>query len=114
MTKFLRILFLILFSSVKFFLVPPIAILRYKYSVVDSIIFTTVGGSIGVFVFYFLSKELLIAWLFIKTIFIKRHRTHHKHHHKHLQNVFTKNSRRMVKLKQKWGLYGLVALTPCL
>jgi hypothetical protein len=114
MTKFLRILFLILFSSVKFFLVPPIAILQYKYTVVESIIFTTVGGSIGVFVFYFLSKELLIAWLFLKTIFSKKHRNRHKHNHKPTQTIFTQNSRRMVMLKQKWGLYGLVILTPCL
>ena len=114
MTKYLHILFLILFSSVKFFLVPPIAMLQYKYSVVESIILTTVGGSIGVFLFYFLSKELLLAWLFIKTIFNKRHRAHHKQHHKHLKTIFTKNSRRMVIIKQKWGLYGLVIVTPCL
>jgi len=115
MSKFLEILFLILFSSVKFTLVPPLAILKYKYSAFDSILFTTVGGTIGVLVFYFLSKELLIAWQFIRLLFIAKHKRHkHKHHkHHHPSPIFTSFSRKIVRLKQRWGYYSLIIITPC-
>jgi len=113
MSQFFQILFLILFSSVKFLLVPPIAILQYKYPVWDSILFTSLGGTIGVLVFYFLSKELMLAWQFMKLLFYRKHKRIHLHKH-HKRPKFTNFSRRMVRLKNRWGLYGLIIITPCL
>lgn len=116
MSNFFQILFLILFSSVKFTLVPPLAILKYNYTAIESILFTTVGGTIGVLVFYFLSKELLIAWQFIRLLFIAKHKRHkHKHHNYHHHSpIFTSFSRKIVRLKQRWGYYSLIVMTPCL
>ena len=114
MSQFFKILFVILFSSVKFILVPPLAIIEYKFPVWNAILFTSIGGAIGVLVFYFLSKELLLAWNILKA-FLRRYqkrRHHHKHHHN--KPVFTKFSRRMVRLKNRWGLYGLAIITPCI
>lgn len=116
MSKFFEILFLILFSSVKFTMVPPLAILKYNYTATESILFTTVGGTIGVMLFYFLSKEILIAWQFIRLLFIAKHKRHkHKHHkHHHHGPIFTSFSRKIVRLKQRWGYYSLIIITPCL
>jgi len=109
MAQFFQILFVILFSSVKFFLVPPIAILQYKFPILNAILYTSLGGIIGIFVFYFLSKEVMIAWQFIVLYFRRKH----KHHKQHPKPKFTNFSRRIVRLKNNWGLYGLAILTPC-
>ncbi|MEI6143552.1 MAG: hypothetical protein WCP85_30020 [Mariniphaga sp.] len=112
MAHYLEILFIVLFSSVKFALVPPIAILQYNYSILESIIYTTIGGTLGVFTFYFLSKELLLLWHIVKAFILRKHK-----HHYHLQHKqrprFTTFSRRLVRFKQRWGLVGLVVITPC-
>jgi len=116
LADFLHILFVILFSSIKFVLVPPIAILEYHFSFWESLIYTSIGGAIGVLVFYVLSKEIFALWLFIKTLFRKKHhhqRHHHYHHHHHHIRI-SKSARRMVLLKKRWGFYGLIILTPCL
>jgi hypothetical protein len=110
MNQFVQILFVVLFSSVKFLLVPPIAILQYHFPVWDAIILTSLGGTLGVLLFYFLSKEIMIAWQFVVVSFVRKHKPHHKHHSK---PRFSNLSRRIVRLKNRWGLYGLVIITPC-
>jgi hypothetical protein len=113
MNQFFQVLFVVLLSSVKFFLVPPIALLQYKFPVWNAILYSSIGGTLGVLVFYFLSKELMIVWQFI-VLYIKRKHKPHKYHHKHhIKPKFSNLSRRIVRLKNKWGLYGLAVLTPC-
>jgi len=110
MTKFFTVLFLVFFSSVKFVLVPPLAVMQYNLTFIESVSYTTLGGSAGVLLFYFLSKEILIAWMYIMNKFRRKHERKLRRGHTGGINRI----RSLVRLKNRWGLVGLVALTPCL
>ena len=104
MADFFNILFLFLLSTVKFLFVPFLSLLTYKYNVVLSIPVHIAGGLTGVYVFYFLSKEILILWGRLKQKYkIGKNKQH---------VIVNSNSRRIVKIKNRWGYIGLIDLTP--
>ena len=104
MADFFNILFLFLLSTVKFLFVPFLSLLTYKYNVVLSIPVHIAGGLTGVYVFYFLSKEILILWGRLKQKYkIGKNKQH---------VIVNSNSRRIVKIKNRWGYIGLIVLTP--
>ena len=100
MTEIIKIIGLIAFASVKFFLAPPATILA-GYSFFETLAITISGGIIGVFIFFYFGE-------FIKGLFSKYWKRNKK------KKIFTKSSRRMANIKVKYGLIGLAFLTPCL
>lgn len=105
MTDIFNISFLFLLSTVKFLFVPFLSLLTYKYNVLLSIPVHIAGGLTGVYVFYHLSKEILILWGKIKQ------RYHFGRNRKH-PVVVNAGSRKIVKIKNRWGYAGLIVLTP--
>lgn len=94
-----KILGLILLSAFKFFLAPSTAVVA-GYSFIEIIIITSSGGIMGFLLFFKFGK---LAKRRIQLLF------------KHKQKVgISKKNRRVIKLKNKYGLYGLAILTPCL
>lgn len=111
-------LYIIFLSSIKFAISPIFAILQCNYNIFETIILTSIGGIIGVLIFAFLTKQIVITFNFIidktkiKTLFHKINPRFFSQ--KRQKNFFTKKNKRIVKIKQKYGLFGLAILTPIL
>lgn len=95
---------IILSSTWKFAATIPFAIYLMKMSFFETILFTNIGGILGILVFGVLSKGLLKAWeICMPAKFKDRIKK---------RAVFSKRSRRIVSLKLNYGLPGIVILTP--
>lgn len=106
----LEILTVVMASMVKFAIAPFIAY-GMDRSFAETLLTTSVGGCIGVLLFYRLS-----GW------FMKRSRLKRLHREIAIQHgviserpkVFNRTNRFIVRVKHGWGLKGLAALTPIL
>jgi len=96
--EFLKIFGLILFSSVKFLFAPSTVYIA-GYSFIETLAITMSGGLSGILVFFYFGE--LIKYLISKIKIRKK-----------TKKTFTKTSRQIVRIKEKYGLIGLVILTP--
>lgn len=105
-----QILLTILFSSFKFAATFPLVIIQFEFSFAETILWTNVGGIAGIYFFAFLSEKLLAWW---KRAF----RTSNRHilqDEQQEKRMFTRRNRRIVRIKQKYGLAGIALTTPLL
>jgi hypothetical protein len=105
-----QILLTILLSSFKFAATFPLVILQFKFSFVETILWTNVGGIAGIYFFAFLSEKLITWWN--QRFKISKRKTLDRK--KQGKKIFTKKNRRIVKIKQKYGLLGIAFITPLL
>ncbi len=132
MSEFVKILLIILLSSVKFVAGPPFAYFddRYDFTFFETVLYSVIGGMLGVWVFTFFSIEiqLTINWFkrqlkktFKKPqIFSEPKSTEGDIEITYLivdekepkKKVFTSRSRKFVRLWKKYGLFGVSFLTP--
>ena len=135
MDELLKILSLILISSVKFAFGPSFVYLNenYDFTFIETNIFAIMGGMLGVWFFLYLSKWILKlyrkirAWYF--HVFQKKQQLFTdlvvdidapvkvKYDYvvsKPKKRVFTTRNRRIIRIWQSYGLVGLAALTPIL
>ncbi|MBK8847163.1 MAG: hypothetical protein IPO27_11700 [Bacteroidetes bacterium] len=134
MQKLIKILAVILLSSVKFVAGPPFAYYNdsYEFHFFESIFYCVLGGMLGVFVFVNFSKPIFKLWERIRQLFKNKNTTpffdeptidlegqvkiQYKdggYMVKH-KRIFTPRNRRIVKLWTKYGLAGIALLTPVL
>ena len=73
----------------------------YGFSYFEVALLTAVGGTIGLLLFIYVAKFL--SFCFAKLLGLKRSRK---------PKTFTFRNRLLVKIKQRWGLYGIAFLTP--
>lgn len=106
----INILLTILFSSVKFAMTFPVAVMRFEFSFFETILWTNVGGVLGIYFFAFLSDKLIAWW----NRNFKKSRTKESPDDSSDKKVFTKRNRRIVSIKQKYGLIGIALSTPIL
>ena len=97
-------LIVIMSSSWKFAATFPVAVYLFKMSFIETILYTNIGGFLGIVFFTFLSKGI------IRLIELIRPKNHGSR--KMPKHIFTKRSRRLVAIKKKYGLRGIVILTP--
>lgn len=98
---------LIIFSSTwKFAATFPVAIYLFKMTFTETVLYTNIGGFIGIIVSLFFSKGLILLW---NKIFPGKAGSKKKQKKK-----FTKSNRRLVMLKSKYGMPGIAILTPVL
>jgi hypothetical protein len=91
----------------------PLAILEYKMGVLKTILWTNLGGILGIIVFAFLSEQLIFLWKnYIVSFFQKNFRSPDFEPRK--KKVFSRRNRRIVKIKSKYGLLGIAFVTPVL
>lgn len=99
------ILLVVFSSSWKFAATFPVAVYIVKMSFAETVLYTNIGGILGVFAFILLSKGILrLANLPL----FQRFRN------KKPKKKFTRRNRFIVKIKRKYGLAGIVVLTPLL
>ncbi len=100
------ILFVILSSTWKFAVTFPIAVYVFNMSFFQTIVYTNIGGLLGIIIFRFLSIGLIKLYIAYWPEKLKFERKAAK--------IFTKRNRRLVRIKAQYGLYGIVILTPVL
>ena len=105
-----QILLTILFSSFKFAATFPLVIVKFEFSFAETILWTNVGGIAGIYFFAFLSGKLLAWWK--RTFGKSRHNI--LEDEQQVKKVFTRRNRRIVRIKQKYGLIGIALSTPFL
>ncbi|NOR33640.1 MAG: hypothetical protein GQ579_03045 [Bacteroidales bacterium] len=104
------IILTILFSSLKFAATFPLVIIQYEFSFLETILWTNVGGILGVYFFAFLSEKMLSWW---KRMFRRSNRKILEDEQQ-VKKIFTRRNRRIVRIKQKYGLIGIALITPFL
>jgi hypothetical protein len=131
-SEFVKILLIILVSSVKFVAGPPFAYFddRYDFTFFETVLYCVAGGMLGVWVFTFFSIEIQLTINWIKRqlkkavkkpqLFSKPRSTEGEIEITYLivdekeqkKKVFTSRSRKFVRLWKKYGLVGVSFLTP--
>ncbi len=106
------ILITILLGSFKFAMTFPLAILEFHFSFFETILWINIGGVAGVLFFSILSDNI-IQW-FNRKVMPRRYRNRKRPAEKAHKKVFTKRNRRIIKIRQKYGLWGIAATTPVL
>ena len=104
-----EILLTIIFSATKFAMTFPLVIWQFEFSFLETILWTNVGGIIGIFFFAFLSEKLIAWW---RRNFRKSSRSADEIQEN--KKVFTKRNRRIVRIKSQYGLIGIAITTPFL
>ena len=105
-----QILLTVLFSSFKFAATFPLVIIQFEFGFLETVFWTNVGGTAGIYFFAFLSEKLINWWK----------RTFRRSNRKILEDeqqekkIFTRRNRRIVRTKMKYGLIGIAVITPFL
>ncbi|MFZ5940141.1 MAG: hypothetical protein ACOYXB_06170 [Bacteroidota bacterium] len=107
----MRILLTILLGSVKFGMTFPIAIFEFGFSFFETILWINIGGLAGVFFFAYLSEYINRWWN--RTV-RGRIRRNARKRPKKTKRIFTSRNRRIIRIKQRYGLAGIAFATPVL
>jgi len=86
----------------------PVAVMQFEFAFFETILWTNVGGLIGIYFFAFLSGKLIAWWNRTYKLFRKKSSENEPNGKK----VFTKRNRRIVRIKQQYGLIGIALSTP--
>jgi hypothetical protein len=137
MEQLLRIVSIILFSSVKFALGPSFVYLNenyQKFTFLQTNLYTIIGGMLGVTVFIYFSEWIIDIYRWLRKIYRKSLKKgkeifsrpvadvdgnveiHYDYIDatKRKKRIFTRRNRRIVRIWKSYGLIGLAALTPIL
>jgi hypothetical protein len=128
LSELVKILLVIALSSVKFLGGPPLAY-HYRFNFIEIILYTVIGGMLGVVVISYFSPWIVVAWEWIKNIFRhKEKRIYAKptidlkgnikikylyvSEKSRKKPLFTPMNRRIVRIFKRYGLIGVAAVTP--
>jgi hypothetical protein len=104
----LKVLEIGLIASLKF-LIAPFEAERYGFNFRESFLITTTGGIIGIFVFSLLGEIIAFGWKKLINFFKRPLGKEEKKPKK-----FTSAKKIAVRIKMKFGLIGLVLITPAI
>lgn len=105
------IIITILLGSFKFAMTFPLAVIEFKFGFFETILWINIGGILGIYFFAYLS-EAVNNWLQRKVNAWKAKKKTDTTSKK--KKIFTKRNRRLIRIKQQYGLIGIVATTPIL
>jgi hypothetical protein len=105
----IQIIITILSSAVKFAMTFPLAVMQFKFSFYETILWTNVGGILGIYFFAFLSEKAIVWWA---RLF--RNKRADRNNNPREKKIFTKKNRRIIRIKQRYGLIGIAITTPFL
>lgn len=106
----IQVLITILLGSFKFAVTFPLAIFEFKFSFFETILWINIGGILGIYFFAYIF-EALIRW-FNKNIGSKRNKKPLPR--REGKKIFTRRNRRIIRIKQRYGLPGIAIFTPVL
>jgi hypothetical protein len=102
MAEFLKILSVFLTCSFAFKIGFPTAVMVFKFEFLKIFLVACGGAITGNIVFTYLSAAIIAA---IHRFRVKRNLIHRK-------RIFTKFNRRVIRIKQRFGLAGIAFITP--
>ncbi|MDB4303192.1 hypothetical protein N9934_00180 [Desulfosarcina sp.] len=116
----LKLALVVLLSGVKFLFAPIISI-GYGYNFLQTIILTSVGGILGLFFFYFLSKWIIRKYYrYCPTVVSyfadeeAKQRLIDSRCGRENKKTFTKKNKFIIKARKNYGFFGIILLTPVL
>lgn len=134
MEELINIVTFILISSVKFaFGIPFVSISeRYTFNWLETTVYAIIGGMLGVIVFMYFSDAMLIIWNRLRIYFFRRKKKREERFSPPVadvegnlkiqydyvdtslptRNIFSSRTRRIVRIWNRYGLFGLAAITP--
>ena len=117
----IKLIQVILISGIKFLFAPVLAI-GYGFNYIETVIITAAGGILGILFFYHLSKWLILQYqkfcpkiigYFGGSEATQRWYEANKCKKKKTK-VFSKRNKLIINVRKKYGLLGIVLLTPIL
>lgn len=116
----LKQLGILLISSVKFLIAAPASYL-FGYSYLHTLANTSIGGLIGVAVFFFLSRAIIRIYLRHFPMYFRAFQqiTGIRFNNRKFQSnspgkIFNRKNRLIIRIRNKFGYAGIVILTPVL
>lgn len=106
----LPVIITILFSAVKFAMTFPLAVVEFQFSFLETLLWTNIGGILGIYFFAYLSGRLISWW----NRTFRRSQLERPVYGPGGRKLFTRRNRRIVRIKQRYGLLGIAATTPFL
>lgn len=106
-TDIVELILLALTASVKFAVFVPLTIVSQKLGFWEALIFAVSSGGFGIVLFVYLSRSIISAWQWIKA-------KTGLNKNKKPKRKFSRKSRLIVKLKSRYGLWGIAFLSPLL
>ncbi len=133
----LKILLLILLSSVKFIAGPPFAYSfnqKYEFSFSEAILYSVIGGMLGVFIFTFFSTQVTHLLHYIRqhgkrmmkrgVIFsrpeadvdvpLNIHYTYVEKEKERQKKILSERHKKLLNIWKSYGLAGIAFITPCI
>jgi hypothetical protein len=114
----LKLLLVVVLSGIKFLFAPIISI-GYGYNYLQTIAITSVGGILGLFFFYFLSKWIINKYYrYCPTVVSyfageeAKQRLIDSRCGRDNKKAFTKKNKFIIKARKNYGFLGIIFLTP--
>jgi len=93
----------------------PVAIIEFRFGIGETLLWTNLGGILGIYFFAYLSRKILDFWhSYYARKGINKKRRNPERLNTRKKNVFTRRNRRIVAIKSKYGLPGIALATPIL
>lgn len=115
-----KLIQVVIISGVKFIFAPFISI-GYGFNYFQTVIFTTLGGIAGIFFFYYLSRWMIGLYFKICPLVITyfggeeaKQALKESQCRKPNRKKFTRKNKTIVNIRGKYGLIGIILLTPVL
>jgi len=80
----------------------PLAVIQFQFTFLETLLWTNLGGIMGIYFFAFLSGKIIAWW----SLTFRKKPTDKK--------AFTRKNRRIVRIKQQYGMIGIAVSTPFL
>jgi hypothetical protein len=119
--KLFKLLQILLLSGIKFFFAPLISV-SYGYNYFQTILITSAGGILGIVFFFFFSRWLIRQYNKFCPVIFAGFTGKSVDQAKRILNcepsgkkkIFTAKSRKLIRLRRKYGYPGIIILTPVL
>ncbi len=115
-----KLIQVVIISGVKFLFAPFISI-GYGFNYLQTVLFTTAGGILGILFFYFFSKWIILQYTKYCPIVFSYFTGEKVDRAKKILNCeqpprkkFTRKNKIIINLRNKYGLFGIILLTPVL
>ena len=118
--KVFKLIQVLILSGIKFLFAPLISI-GYGFNYFQTVIFTTVGGILGLLFFYYVSKGLIRLYTKYCPIVISyfggeeaKKALQESNCKKASKKKFTRKNKFIINFRKRYGFYGIIILTPVL
>ena len=115
-----KLIQVVIVSGIKFLFAPLISV-GYGFNYLQTVLFTTAGGILGILFFYFFSKWIIKQYGKYYPIVFSYFSGVHVEKAKKILNCdqppkkkFTRKNKSIINLRRKYGFFGIVLFTPVL